>query len=465
MSKPMIGRIVRRLRLDQGLTQQALAVRLGISTSYLNLIEHDQRGVTATLLIKLTEVLQVDLAALSGSDERQLEAALREAFADPLLAAGPVPDADAQWLAASAPAAARAVLALYRGFQAARQETDGITLPSGRKILLPNEEVRDFFHEHANHFPELEDAAEAMGAELPAATVGMNHALAERLRHRHGLVVTVSALPGALRVYDAARRQLMLSETLPRESRGFQMAFQLALLEIREPVEQIVQRAAPSSRDAGELLRIGLLNYFAGAVLMPYAPFLAAAAELRYDVEHLAARFGVSYEQTCHRLSTMQRNGARGVPFFFLRVDPAGNVSKRFSAAGFPFARFGGNCPRWIVHAAFATPGSVRVQVAQLPDGATYLCFARTITAASAHWGDPPATRVVAMGCEITRASEIVYAEGLDLERAAVGIGLSCRLCDRQDCRSRAFPPLAHRLALDVRTTSASPYRFERASR
>ncbi|HQU11619.1 MAG TPA: short-chain fatty acyl-CoA regulator family protein [Acidiphilium sp.] len=463
MSKPLIGRIVRRLRQEQGLTQQKLAARLGISTSYLNLIEHDQRGITAALLIKLTETLQVDLAALSGSDERQMEQALREAFADPLIGSEQVPDSEAQLIAVSAPAAAQAVLGLYRAYQAVREETGGITLPSGRKILLPNEEVRDFFHEHANHFPELEAAAEALGAELPAATLGMNHALAERLRHKHGLVVSVAPLPGALRVFDPARRQLVLSETLPRESRGFQMAFQLGLIEARELIEEIVRRATLTTRDAGELLRIGLINYFAGAVLMPYAPFLGAASELRHDVEHLAMRFGVSFEQACHRLSALQRQGARGVPFFFLRVDPAGNVSKRFSAAGFPFARYGGNCPRWIVHSAFATPGSVRVQVAQLPDGVTYLCFARTITSSPAHWGEPPATRVVAMGCDIGRAGEVVYADGIDLDRAAVGIGLSCRLCDRPDCRSRAFPPLAHRLSLDVSTTSASPYRFEPA--
>lgn len=461
MSNPLIGRIVRRLRQEQGLTQQKLAARLGISTSYLNLIEHDQRGVTATLLIKLTETLNVDLAALSGSDERQVEQALRETFADPLLGTEPVPDAEAQILAASAPAAAQAILGLYRAFQAVREETGGITLPSGRKILLPNEETRDFFHEHANHFPEIEVVAEAVGAELPAATLGMNHALAERLRHKHGLVVSVAPLPGALRVFDPATRHLVLSETLPRESRGFQMAFQLGLLEARDLIEPIVKRASLTTRDAGKLLRIGLINYFAGAVLMPYAPFLAAARELRHDVEHLAMRFGVSFEQACHRLSTLQRSGARGVPFFFLRVDPAGNVSKRFSAAGFPFARFGGNCPRWVVHSAFATPGTIRVQVAQLPDGASYLCFARTIIASPSHWGEPPAARVVAMGCDIGRASDVVYADGIDLERAVVGIGLSCRLCDRPDCRSRAFPPLTHRLALDVSTTSASPYRFE----
>lgn len=463
MPKPQIGRIVRRLRQEQGITQQALAGKLGISTSYLNLIEHDQRGVTAALLIKLTEVLKVDLAALSGREERQLEQALRETFADPLLGADAVPDSDAELVAASAPAAARAVLALYRALQATREETGAIALPSGRKVLLPNDEVRDFFHEHENHFPEIESAAEALGPELPEKSMDMTHALAERLRHKHGLVVSIAPLPGTRRIYDPTRRLLTLSERLPRESRGFQLAFQIALLEAQDVVGPLLKRAAMTTRDAADLLHIGLLNYFAGAVLMPYGPFFESANALRYDVEHLAMRFGVSYEQASHRLSTLQRSGDRGVPFFFLRVDPAGNVSKRFSAAGFPFARFGGNCPRWIVHSAFATPGIVRVQIAQLPDKATFLCFARTVAAPPSRWGEPSATRVVAMGCDITRAAEVVYGDGIDIAHAAVGIGLSCRLCERQDCHSRAFPPLAHRLALDISTTSESPYRFKPA--
>ena len=268
-------------------------------------------------------------------------------------------------------------------------------------------------------------------------------------------------LDGALRRYDPASRVLALAETLPRESRGFQMAFQLALLEARDAVDEVMRGAAPSSPEAAMLIRVGLLNYAAGALVMPYAPFLAAAQTLRHDVTALVARFGVSFEQVCNRLSTLQRPGARGVPFFFVRVDPAGNVSKRFSAAGFPFARFGGSCPRWVVHTAFATPGVMQVQVAELPDGATFLCFARSITRPASRWGDPPPVHVVAMGCDVGHAGDLVYADGLDLQRAKVGIGLSCRLCDRPDCRSRAFPPLEHRLVLDPNSTGASPYRFE----
>jgi predicted transcriptional regulator len=249
---------------------------------------------------------------------------------------------------------------------------------------------------------------------------------------------------------------------LPRESRGFHLAFQLALLELRAACEAEITRATRSSAEAAGLIRIGLLNYLAAALLMPYAPFHAAAAELRHDVDLLAARFGVSFEQACQRLASLQRPGARGTPFFFLRVDPAGNVTKRFSAAGFPFARYGGSCPHWIAHTVLATPDTTRVQIARLPDGATFLRFARAITAPSSAWGDPPAVRIIAMGCDIGHAAALVYADGLDLERAAVGIGLSCRLCDRQGCRSRAFPPLEHRLALDPLVAGASPYRVER---
>ncbi len=465
MAKPIIGPTLRRLRTSQGLSQQALAQKLGISTSYLNLIEHDQRSVTATLLFKLARILDVDLDSLSGDQERDYQIKLREVFADPMLGIDPVPESESQAIAAAAPNAVRAILAMHRAWAGAREDSDGITLPSGRKILLPNEEVRDYFHTHANHFPTLEQAAETISVNLQMAVLGTNHALAERLRQKHSLVVIVRPQPGALRVYDPKSRLLTLSETVSRESRGFQMAFQLALLETREAVEALVTLAAPSSPDAMELLRVGLLNYAAGAIIMPYEPFLASAQELRYDVDSLAARFGVSYEQACHRLSSLQRSGARGVPFFFLRVDPAGNVSKRFSASGFPFMRYGGTCPRWIIHTAFATPGTTRVQIAELPDGQTFLCFARAITGRPARWGDPPPVHVVAMGCDIGQRENLTYSDGIDIAKAAVGIGLSCRLCDREDCRSRAFPPLAHRLTVDPQTTSASPYSFETRKR
>ena len=461
MAPPQIGRIVRRVRKQCGLTQSALAAAIGVSASYLNLIEHDQRGVTAAVLIKLADALGIDLAELSGQSERKLEAALREALSDPQLAVEDIPPAEIAQIAAASPAAAQAVLALYRAYRAAREDAAGIALPSGRRVLLPNEEVRDFFNECANHFPRLEERAEILVSELNALPSEMNHAIAERLRRRHDLAVRVMPLEGALRVYEAEARQLLLSEQLPRESRGFQLAFQLALLEARGAVETEIAAAGPSTPEAASLMRVGLLNYVAGALLMPYRAMRDQAGRLRHDIDALAARFSVSYEQVCHRLTTLQRPGERGVPFFFLRTDLAGNVSKRFAGAGFPFVRYGGSCPKWVVHTAFSTPGEIRVQIAQLPDGASFLCFARTVSGFAPRWGEPAPIYVVAMGCEISHAGAMVYADGIDPAHAAVGIGLSCRLCDRQNCRSRAFPPLEHRISVDPATTSASPYRFE----
>ncbi len=458
MSRPLIGRTIRRLRTERTLSQQALAARLGISASYLNLIEHDQRAVTASLLLKLGTVLQADLAALSGSAERQLESGIREILADAALGLEPLPESELQALAGSAPGAARAMLALYRAWRVAQEDASGIALPSGRRVLLPTEEARDFFQDRGNHFAALESLAERVAAQCDASASGLDRAIAERLARDHGVRVRVGPLD-TLRRYEPETRVLDLAETMRRETRAFHLAFQLMLLEAREIVDALAAAASPSSPEASDLIRLGLLNYAAGALLLPYAPFLAAAQGLRYDIDTLAARFGTGFEQAAHRLATLQREGARGIPFFFVRVDPAGNVDKRFSASGFPFARFGGSCPRWMVHTAFATPDRMVVQAAELPDGAAFLCFGRVLTGAAARWGEPSPRHLVALGCDIDRAGEVVYSEGLDLARR-VGIGLSCRLCERMDCRSRAFPPLQHRLVIDPNEGSAVPWRF-----
>ncbi len=386
-----------------------------------------------------------------------MEAGLREVFADPLLAAEPVPDARSQALAAANPNAARAVLALYRAWRVAREDSSGIALPSGRRLLLPNEETRDLFNDRGNHFPTLEDAAEALVAELGA------HAGRDQPRHRRAAAPAAraggarrAAGGGAAPLRPGGPRADPVRATAAREPR-LPAGLPTVLLEARDAVEAVLDSAAPTTPEAAQLIRIGLLNYAAGA----------RADALRRLRRHGPAdaprhgggarRFGVSFEQACHRLSTLQRPTQRGVPFFFLRIDPAGNVSKRFSGAGFPFARFGGSCPRWIVHGAYATPGTLQVQVAQLPDGATFLCFARSVTGIAAAWGEPPPVHVIAMGCDVgaRRGAGVCRPDRPD--RRCVGIGLSCRLCDRPNCRSRAFPPLEHRLALDPLTAATAP--------
>ena len=464
--KTLLGQKIRRLRQDRGLTQQQMAGELGISASYLNLIEHDERPVTVSLLLKLGEKFGVDLNALTDDAERQLAAALSEVFADAGLREGGVDSNEIARLVGAAPRAARAIADLYRALRAARDDAQAlnIDLSEGRtrRVVLPTEEARDFFEARRNHFPALETAAETL---QPAGGSELGRTLGDRLARHHSVTVEVApveSMAGAFRRFEPQSRRLSLSEALPLASRNFHLAYQLGLLEAREAIGEIIRAAKLSAPESEMLCRVGLANYFAGAVLMPYVAFLAAAQAERYDIERLMNRFGVSFEQAAHRLSTLSRPGAAGIPLFFARADIAGNVSKRFSAAGFHFSRYGGACPRFVVHEAFATPGLIRRQIARLPDGATFFCVARTVEKPGGGFHAPSGHMAVVLGCDIGRAAEVVYADGLDLARpeAATEIGVGCRLCERADCRQRAFPPLQHRLVVDEAVKGPSAYAF-----
>ncbi|NHO30999.1 helix-turn-helix domain-containing protein [Acetobacter fallax] len=470
-SSTRIGRIVRRLRQEQELSQQALAARLGISASYLNLIEHDQRSVTASLLIKFTRALDVSIEALSGSEEQKLEALLREALSDPELGSDMENAAQEVSVLAAQPAVARAVLTLHQAWRAARHDAAGMALPGGRRIILPQEEVRRIYDERMNHFPILEEVADRIRQDTardiglrpdePLPQSEVNHAIATRLRQRHGVIVQVLPVADVLRRYDSVSKTLVLSDLLPRESRGFQMAFQLMLFEAREAIGCIIGAEAPSSDEARTFLHIGLTNYTAAALLMPYTVFLGVAVSSRYDLEILSLRFGVSFQQAAQRLASLQRPGARGVPFFFVRSDPAGNITKSFSACGFPIPRQGNPCPQWNACTAFSAPGEIQTQIAAFANGMTFLSVARTLPGTVSRWGDPRPMQVVAIGCDIARAGEVVYADRLNLTARPTPIGISCHLCDWTECRSRAFPPVSHRLTPDVNQRVARPIPFE----
>jgi predicted transcriptional regulator len=253
---------------------------------------------------------------------------------------------------------------------------------------------------------------------------------------------------------------LRLSEALGPRSRCFQLAHQVGLLTQGEVLDRLVADQTLTSEASLALCRVALANYFASAVMMPYEPFLAAARAERYDVELLGHRFRASFEQVCHRLTTLQRPGASGIPFHMLRVDIAGNLSKRFSASGIRFARFSGACPRWNVFQAFLTPDRICVQVSRMPDGRTYFCIARTVTKGTGGFRSPKAILAVGLGCDVQYAREMVYADGLDLsdDTAIVPVGVTCRLCERMDCEQRAVPPLEHPLAVDENVRGVSFY-------
>jgi predicted transcriptional regulator len=223
----------------------------------------------------------------------------------------------------------------------------------------------------------------------------------------------------------------------------------------------MLDAAAPPDMPTRRLLHMSLANYAAGAIMMPYDRFLAAAEKQRYDIDRLCAEFGASAEQVAHRLTTLGRTGARGIPFFMLRVDAAGNISKRFAGESFPFSRFGGTCPRWNLHAAFQTPGRVSTQIVETPDGERFFTISRTVERAVRL--DPRETSQLAigLGCDVKHAAKIVYADGLDLVRPLVTpIGPACTICPRVRCPQRAAAPAGRTLAVNESQKTISPYPF-----
>ncbi|HWK29220.1 MAG TPA: short-chain fatty acyl-CoA regulator family protein [Solirubrobacter sp.] len=468
MSKLLVGARLRHLREDRGLSQAELARVLEISPSYLNQIERDRRPLTVPVLLRLTETFGVDPDFFSAHDTARLIAELREALLDDTLGVA-VSRTEISELATSLPTVARALIALRRRHRDVVERTTAlIGAEDGRELgALPHEQVRDFFYDRQNHIAPLDDAAETLASDLDLAPGDARLKLARALHERHGVRVgtqPVAAAPGELRRYDPRTRVLRLSDQLRAGQQAFQLATQLAFLEHDDLLDDIVATAGFEDDDTRKLARIGLAHYYAGATLMPYARFHAAAEELRYDIERLADRFGVGFEAVCHRLSTLQRPRLRGVPFSFVRVDRAGNMSKRQSATGFHFSRSGGTCPLWNVYEAFTTPGRVLVQIAQMPDGRDYLWIARTVARKRTGYGMPAKTFALGLGCELRHAHRLVYARGLDLSDRALAtpIGTGCKTCERVRCPQRAFPPVDRRLDVDENRSTFAPYAVQR---
>ena len=452
--KIFAGPRIRRLRREQGLTQARMAEELGISPSYLNLIERNQRPISVQILLRLAEVYDIELRSIAGDDEAQAVATMKEVFSDPMFRDTELSEEDLREVAAATPAFADALSTLYRTYQEAvtsssvlaeRLADRDIDQTAGL-VGLPLEEVRDFINSRNNHFPELDDAAEVLYAEAGLGADEPYVSLRNYLQEKHGVgtrVAPADVMSNSLRRYDRHRQTLFLSELLDQPGRSFQVAYQIGYFEQARVVDAIVERSGLATEAAQSLCRIALVNYFAAALLMPYASFQRTAEETRYDIRLLGRRFGTSFEQVCHRLTTLQRPGARGIPFFLIRVDNAGNISKRFSAAGFHFARFGGTCPRWNVHDAFRVPGNIYTQIVQMEDGTRYFSVSRTVSRAGSGIGVPGDQYAVGLGCEINHARKLIYSAGfsLDEEAAATPIGVNCRLCERPDCAQRALPP------------------------
>ncbi|WP_404338309.1 short-chain fatty acyl-CoA regulator family protein [Sphingomonas sp. MMS12-HWE2-04] len=451
---------LRDLRRRLGLSQAAMAARLGISVPYLSQIENNDRPITDLVLVALARSFPGEEAAFGSGGEAAALLRTLDASGDTSVPQDRLDEAHVRRAVEQQPLLARRLVAVHdayrRSLEQLRVLDDRFDTGSSEAAPLPWEEVRDWFQAEGNYIDAIDCAAEALAVTLDGAP-----ALEARLHDRHG--IRTQALDGdgsELSRFDASARTLALHRGLPPESRAFLLAHRLVRHEFAEEMRAVIAGAGLASAASRELLSVGLANYAAGALLMPYEAFRAAARAVRHDVDRLRQRFGVSFEQACHRLSTLQRPGAAGLPLFFCRVDMAGNITKRHSATRLQFAALGGACPLWVVHEAVAIPDRILVQLAEMPDGTRYVSMAKGLVKPSGSYARPPRRYAVALGCEEAHAADFVYADDLRLGGAATPIGASCRICPRADCDQRAFPPAGSVIAIDSDRRSVVPYAF-----
>ena len=456
------GAKLREQRLKIGHTQKDFAARLGVSLPYLNQMENNNRPVSTTVVLALASEFGMDVTELSSGDTERLTSDMQEVLADPLFAGDMPALADVRLAASNAPGLARAFIALHQGYRQAHERLASLDEALGREDARPTpspwEEVRDFFHYCDNYIDAVDRAAEHFASR---AGPDIRSAAIDALISA-GLTVSFTDMD-PLRTLDRAGDALHISARAQPETQTFQLLLQVALTQQDALLEATLDLARFHSPAARDIAKIGLANYFAGAALLPYRAFQARARECRHDLEVLAQYFGASIEQITHRLSTLQRPGAKGVPFFFVRVDQAGTITKRHSATRLQFARFGGACPLWNVHRAFETPGQFLRQLAETPDGVRYISIARDISKSAGRFGAPTRRFALALGCEVRHASQLVYADGLDLTRdsAFEPIGISCRICTRKNCHQRSVPPLERNLVVDPDRRDVLPYRVD----
>jgi XRE family transcriptional regulator, fatty acid utilization regulator len=465
VAKTFAGARLRRLREEQGLTQAALARVLGLSTSYVNQLENDQRPITVPVLLTLTERFGLPAQYFAPDSDARLVSDLRE-----VLAEGSATAAQIEELVARMPAVGQTLVNLHRRLHDATADLEAIHSRANVEVSavpqqpMPFEEVRDFFYDRKNYIGELDVAAEELFNQNRLRIGGLDGQLAELLAEKLGVVVIIDdgqlLNSNAKRLFRAESRTLYLARWLHPGQRAFQLATQIALLTQGDLITGIIAGDDQLSDDARGVAHIGLANYFAGALLLPYLKFLDAAESVRYDIDHLARQFEVGFETICHRLSTLQRPSARGVPFIFVRTDSAGNISKRQSATAFHFSRVGGNCPLWVVHHAYSRPGQFLTQIAQMPDERTYFWIARTTTTEPSRYLGPDKSFAIGLGCDVAHAEKLVYSVGIDLAdaEAIVPIGAGCKICDRPACPQRAFPYLGHPVHVDPNASTDLPY-------
>lgn len=483
--RTFVGSRLRQLRKERDISQAQLAETLELSASYVNQIEHDVRPLTLKVLERITAVFGVDATFFAAEDSTRLLAELQDVVVDREICPTPLDVVELAALVRNHPTVARAMVDMHSRY---RNVSDKLSLATeermqGSAILsitprgelfgrasgpeafsMPHEEVRDYFYARQNYVDVLDVQAERLAEELVIGEKQIHHTeqiIADRLSNLHGVRVEYSREMGDTQHrLDTRRKILYVSAKMRPGQIAFRLATELAYLEAGDTIKSLVELGHFQSEETRALASRGLATYWAAALLLPYRQFHTSAETSRYDLEFLMREYGVGYETVCHRLSTLQRPSLRGVPWTFVRVDRAGNMSKRQSASGLHLSNSGGTCPLWNVYETFSYPGKIMRQIAQMPDGRTYLWIARTVNHHRAAWGQPGKMFAIGLGCELRHAPRAVYSDGLDLTdtSAAVPIGSGCRMCPRNNCPQRAFPPIDRPINVDAHSSTISPY-------
>lgn len=457
MSKTLIGPRLRQLRRERKQTQAQMAKTLGISASYVNLLENNQRSLSVQLLMSIADNYDIDLRELTQDDSSRRVAALRNVAQDPIFT-GDKPDLqEIRGAIDHAPRLVEQFLQLYKAHRSALEkvmqlggsETAGELLRTSPETL-----IHDFFRDHQNYFPELEAAAEEVWNGRFTTPENRYAELRDRLEEDHGITVVVrriDSMGDALRYYDETDKIVYLSQALNNANRVFQLAHVLCAVQFPELIAELAESSGFSAAPALSRLRVELANYFSAAFLMPYDAFFAEVESTGYDFDRVAAAFGASFEQVCQRVTALNREGSRGVPFFFIRIDKAGNVTKRFNSTTFHLAEHGGSCPVWNIHTAFYTPGVIMPQFVETPDGDRYFTISRTVHRPVFSEETQDRRLTLALGCEAGYAPRVRYASSYNLDdpKLYAPIGINCHLCPRQACLQRAHQPLFTELPID----------------
>jgi len=470
-----IGSRIRKERRSKGLSQSDLSKNLGISPSYLNLLESGRRTITVPLLIKIGNELSLSLKDLTVESNKRMLSDIMDVLSNEMFEDLDITNLETNEFIGSNPNIAKALLTLNDSYKSLRDDMQNrlekmdvdSAVKERKSSRLPVEILSDFLQENKNYFEILERKAEEIreniglrfGPGIGSIEIKLTNYLKSEYKNE------VKIIPPEdddkfFKRYNKKQNILYLSEMLTYTSRNFHLAYQIAYFDGAELINRIIDDNKFYSEEVISLLKISLMNYFAAALIMPYDNFLDSAKKYKYDVEILMHHYAASFEQITHRLTNMQRPGNEGVPFHFLKTDIAGNISKRFSLSGIHIPRHGGSCPRWNVYIAFLGPGKIHPQISRMPDGKVYFCIARAFEKGIERHGMPRSFVSIGLGCDMQYAKELTYSEGMDLQnkKLETPIGVSCRICPRVDCQQRAFPPIDKDLKLDIGFRGASPY-------